>query len=98
MLKYFEISGLPATALRIAKAISMALVDQPVSLQFHLAARDIEARDQLLVGAGGGVGEHRFVELRFHGVEFDVLDEQHRALPQRGHRLVGGIGLIDPQT
>ena len=37
--------------------------DQPVALQLHLPARNIEARDQLLVRAGRGVGEHRLVEL-----------------------------------
>ena len=71
--------------------------DQAIAFQLHLPARDVEARDQLLVGAGRGVGEHRLLELRLHGVEFDVLDEQHRALPDRRHRLVGGVGLVDAQ-
>ena len=71
--------------------------DQAVAFQLHLPARDIEARDQLLVGAGRGVGEHRLVELRLDRVELDVLDQQHRALPQRRHRLVRRIGLIDAQ-
>ena len=68
-----------------------------VSLQFHLAARDVEAGDDLLVGAGRGVGEHRLVELRFDVAEVDILDQHHRALPQRRHRLVRGVGLVDAQ-
>ena len=73
------------------------IVHQAVALQLHLAPRHVEARDQLLVRAGRRMGEHRFLELRFHGVEIDVLDEQHRALAQRRHRLVRRVGLVDAQ-
>ena len=37
---------------------------QPVALELHLAPRHVEAGDQLLVGAGRGMGEDRLVELR----------------------------------
>ena len=43
------------------------------------------------------MGEHRFLELLLDRVEVDVLDRQHRALPDRRHRLVGRIGLVDAQ-
>ena len=85
------------TACRMAKRDLDRVHDQPVALQLHLPARHVEAGDQLLVGAGRGVGEHGFVELLLDGVEFDVLDEQHRSLPDRRHRLVGRVGLVDPQ-
>jgi len=49
--------------------------DQPVAFQLHLPACHIEARDQLLVGAGRCMGENGFVELGFHRVEVHVLDE-----------------------
>ena len=62
--------------------------DEPVSLELHLAARDLQARDQLLVGAGRGVREDCFAELRGNGVEIDVLHQQHRALADRRHRFV----------
>ena len=71
--------------------------DEPVALELHLTPRHLEARDQLLVGARRGVREHRFAELRLDGVEIDVLDQQHRALADRRHRLVRRVGLIDPQ-
>ena len=67
------------------------VVDEAVALQLHLPARHVQAGDQLLVGAGRGVGEHRLVELRLHGVELDVLHQQHRALAQGRHRLVRGV-------
>ena len=71
--------------------------DEAVALELHLPAGDVEAGDQLLVGRGRGVGEDRLVELRLDVAEVDVLDEEHRALAQRRHRLVGGVGLVDPQ-
>jgi hypothetical protein len=37
---------------------------QPVAFELHLPARDVEAGDELLVGAGRGMGEDRLVELR----------------------------------
>ena len=38
--------------------------DEPVAFELHLPPRHVEARDQLLVGRGRGVGEDRLVELR----------------------------------
>ena len=70
---------------------------KPVAFQLHLAPGDVEACDQLLVGRGRGMGEDRLVELRLDVAEVDVLDEKHRTLPQRRHRLVGRVGLVDPQ-
>ena len=60
--------------------------------------RHVEAGDQLLIWTRRGVREHRFAELRLHSVKLDVLDEQHRALAERRHRLVGRVGLIDTQA
>ena len=51
------------------------IVHEAVTLQLHLPARHVQAGNQLLVRAGRSVGEHGLVELRFHGVEIDVLDE-----------------------
>ena len=95
--KYFEISGCELTSRRISRAISIAFMHQPVALELHLPPRDVEAGDQLLVGAGRGVGEDRLVELGLDLAEVDVLDQQHRALAQRGHRLVRRVGLVDAQ-
>ena len=70
---------------------------EPIALELHLASRDVETCDELLVRTGRSVGEYRLLELLLDGVEFDVLDRQHRALPDRGHRLVRRIGLVDAQ-
>ena len=69
MWKYFEISGCRLTAWRMTSAISIAFVHEAVALELHLAPRDVQARDQLLVRAGRGVGEDRFVELLLDGVD-----------------------------
>jgi hypothetical protein len=66
-----------------------------IALELHLASSYIEAGDQLLVRAGGGVSEDRFVKLRFDRMEIDVLYKQHRTLPDRRHGLMGRIRLID---
>jgi hypothetical protein len=70
---------------------------QTIAFKLHLASCHVEAPDELLVGTGRGVGEDRLLELLLDGVEFDVLDEEHGALAQRGHRLVGRVGLVDTQ-
>ena len=80
-----------------SSAIEIAFMHEPVALQLHLPPRHVEAGDQLLVGAGRGVGEHGLVELALDLGEIDVLDQHHRALPDRRHRLVGRVGLVDPQ-
>ena len=61
------------------------VTNQAVPFQLHLPARDIKARDQLLVGAGRSVREDRFMELGLNGVKINVFHQQHRTLPQRGH-------------
>ena len=72
--------------------------DKAVAFELHLPAGDVEAGDELLVGRGRGVGEDRLVELRLDVAEVDVLDQQHRTLAQRRHRLVGRVGLVDAQA
>ena len=54
---------------------------QTIAFKFHLASCDIEAADQLLAGAGRGMGKDRLVKLGLDRVEFNVLDEEHGALP-----------------
>ena len=68
-----------------------------VALQLHLPAGDVERRDDLLVGRGRGVGEHRLLEGLLVQVVVLVGHQHHRALPQRGHRLVRRVGLVDAQ-
>ncbi|MNR62445.1 hypothetical protein D3C85_1844740 [compost metagenome] len=42
--------------------------------------------------------EDRLVELGFDGMKVHVLNQQHRALPDRRHRFVRGVGLVDPKA
>ena len=70
---------------------------QAIAFELHLPARDVEAGDELLVRAGRGVREDGFVELRFDRVEVHILHQHHRALPDRRHRLVRRVGLVDAQ-
>ena len=72
--------------------------DQAVALQLHLAARDVEAGDELLVRAGRGVGEDRLVELALRPcAKSTSLHQHHRALADGRHRLVRRVGLVDAQ-
>ena len=92
----FRDQGIARDRLAYGKGNLHRVGDQPKTFQFHLAARDIEACDQLLVGTCGSMGKHGFVKLCLHGAKLDVLHQEHRSLAQRRHRLVRGIGLIDP--
>ncbi len=73
------------------------LHDQPVALQLHLPARHVERRDDLLVGRRRGVREHRLLEGLLVQVVVLVGHQHHRALPQRRHRLVRRVRLVDAQ-
>ncbi len=98
MLEIFRDQGMRGNGLAYRQRHLDCVADQAVAFQLHLPAGDIKAGDQLLVGAGRSVREDRLMELRLDGVEINVLHQQHRALPQGGHRLVRRMGLIDPQV
>ena len=67
---------------------------QLVTLQLHLPPGDVERGDDLEIRRGRGVGEERLLERPLHLVEVVVPHQDHRALPERGHRLVGRVGLV----
>ncbi len=69
MRKYFEISGLPFDRLSDRERDLDRVGNQAIAFQLHLAPRDVEAGDELLVRTGRGVGEDRLVELLLDGVE-----------------------------
>ena len=69
-------------------------VDQFVALKFHLPPRDVKRSDDLQIRRCGCVREHRFVELLLHAFIIHVFHQHHRSLPQSGHRLMCGVGLI----
>ena len=71
---------------------------EAVAFELHLPARHVEAGDELLVGARRGMREDRLVELALDVTEVDVVHEDHRTLPDRRHRLVGRVGLVDAQA
>src|SRR4029450_3404925 len=72
-------------------------MDETIALEFHLASCDVEACDQLLIRTGGGMREHRLAELSLNPMKIDILDEQHRTLPNGGHRLMRRVGLVNPK-
>jgi hypothetical protein len=72
------------------------LLHQLESLQFGLPAAQVERRQDLVVRRGRGVRHVRLVEcLLVAVVEVLVEDVDHRALPERGQRLVRRLGGVD---
>ena len=69
--------------------------DQLVALELHLPARHVERGDDLQIGRGRGVGEERLLEGGLDRVEVLIGDHDDRALAERRHRLVHGVGLVD---
>ena len=75
----------------------VGLADQLESLHIDLPARQIQRGKQLLVRRRRGVGQERLTEcIAGQRVEILVTDVDHRRLPKRRQRLVGGVCRIDP--
>lgn len=70
---------------------------QLVARELHLPPGDVVAGAELQVRAGRGMGEDRLVEPRLDLVEVGLLDQYHRALPDRRHGIVGRVNLADTQ-
>ena len=61
------------------------VVNEAIAFQLHLTARDVKARDELLVGACRRMRKYRLMELRLDRMEVDVLDQKHRPLAKGRH-------------
>ena len=67
------------------------------AFQFHLTAAHIQRRDDLVIRRCRGMRHICFVKALLDlTLEILIVDMDHRPLPQRRQRLVGGLRGIDP--
>ena len=72
--------------------------DQFIALELHLAPRHVQRGDDLEVWRGRGMRKECLVELLLDRVPVLIADQDHRSLPERRHRLVRRVRLVDAQA